>query len=150
MLLKFTLFKNSIGHLAFYQIVSLTIINIILPLSLVFIMFSLGLNLTTSDFKNVARQPKIFTIVLINKMVLLPIVAFGLITMFGFSKEMAVAIATGIQNATVGITVGNLILSNSEGLSVLSLPSGVYGILMYIVCLPIVYLYVRLIRSKFS
>lgn len=37
-------------------------------------------------------------------------------------QPVTVAIATGIQNATVGITVGNLILSGSEGLSFLSLP----------------------------
>lgn len=288
------------------------LIDIILPLSLVFIMFSLGLSLTTQDFKNVAIQPKVFAVGVINQMILLPIVAFGIITLFGFGKEMAVglmilacspggvtsniltklakgdtalsisytavisiatvltlplitgfsmtyfmgaeappinlislgltmffitaipvaiglyihhkaekfsksfepkaskisallfvlivvgalasewdtfidnvtvlgpgivtliitmlilgygsahffkmseaqsvsvAIATGIQNATVGITVGNLILPSGEGLSSLSLPSGVYGILMYLVCLPIVFGYVKWIRSRMT
>ncbi|NQV51184.1 MAG: bile acid:sodium symporter family protein [Candidatus Marinimicrobia bacterium] len=288
------------------------LIDIILPLSLVFIMFSLGLSLTTQDFKNVAIQPKVFAVGVINQMVLLPIVAFGIIVLFGFGKEMAVglmilacspggvtsniltklakgdtalsisytavvsiftvitlplitgfsihyfmgseapeinvltlgltmffitaipvsiglylhhkaenftksfeprankisallfvvivlgalasewetfinnvtvlgpgivtliiimlflgygsahlfkmseaqsvsvAIATGIQNATVGITVGNLILPSGEGLSLLSLPSGVYGILMYLVCLPIVFAYVKWIRSRLT
>lgn len=286
------------------------IIDIILPLSLIFIMFSLGLSLTVNDFKNVARQPKVLTVGLINQMVLLPLITFGIILLFGLSNEMAVglmilaccpggvtsniitrmakgdtalsisytavvsiatvvtlpvitgfsihyfmgeaappinvlslgitmflitaipvaigllvhhkaqdftrsfepraskisaflfviivigalasewdafvtnvailgpgivtliilmllvgygtahlfkmsepqavsvAIATGIQNATVGITVGNLILSGGEGLSVLSLPSGVYGILMYLVCLPMVFLYVKWVRVQ--
>jgi len=286
------------------------IIDIILPLSLVFIMFSLGLGLTTNDFKNVAKQPKVFSVGIINQMVLLPLVAFGLILLFGLSKEMAVglmilscspggvtsniitkmargdtalsisytavvsvasvitlpfitgfsiqyfmgseaptisvltlglamflitsvpvgigllvhhkaenfaksfepkaskisailfvfivvgalasewdafinnvvvlgpsivtliiimllfgygsarlfkmsepqavsvAIATGVQNATVGITVGNIILPSSEGLSVLSLPSGVYGILMYLVVLPVVFGYVKWVIGK--
>ncbi len=286
------------------------IIDIILPLSLVFIMFSLGLGLTINDFKNVAQQPKVFAIGIINQMVLLPVVAFGLITFLGLNNEMAVglmilacspggvtsniitklakgdtalsisftavvsvatvitlplitgfsinyfmgseapainvlslglamffitaipvalglfihhkaetftkkfepkaskisailfilivigalaseweafvnnvtvlgpsivaliilmlllgygtahlfrmrepqavsvAIATGIQNATVGITVGNLILPSGEGLSVLSLPSGVYGILMYLVVLPIVFGYVKWVHAK--
>ncbi len=288
------------------------IIDIILPLSLVFIMFSLGLGLTLNDFKNVARRPKAFTVGILNQMVLLPLVAFGLIALFGISAEMAVglmilaccpggvtsniitklakgdtalsisytavvsiatvitlplitgfsvhhfmgadappinvlklgitmflitaipviiglvihhkaenftrsfepkaskisailfvlivigalaseweafinnvtvlgpsivtlivvmlllgygsahlfrmsepqavsvSIATGIQNATVGIAVGNLIIPGGEGLSVLSLPSGVYGILMYIVCLPIVFGYVKWIHARFS
>lgn len=288
------------------------LIDIVLPLSLVFIMFSLGLGLTTNDFKNVARRPKAFTVGIVNQMILLPVVAFFLIKLFGFNREMAVglmilacspggvtsniitkmakgdtalsisytaivslatvitlplitgwsihhfmgalapdinvltlgltmflitaipviiglvvhqkapkftsgfepmaskisallfviiviaalasewdtfvnnvtilgpgiitlivvmlligygsahllkmneaqsvsvAIATGIQNATVGITVGNLIMPQGEGLSALSLPSGVYGILMYIVCLPIVFLYVKWIRSRFA
>jgi BASS family bile acid:Na+ symporter len=287
------------------------IIDIILPLSLVFIMFSLGLSLTLNDFKNVSQQPKVFAVGILNHMVLLPLVAFGLILLFGLAKEMAVglmilaccpggvtsniltklakgdtalsisytavvsvvsvitlpiitgfsiayfmgaeappinvlslgitmflitaipvaigllvhhkaeefthgfepkaskisailfvvivigalssewdtfvnnvavlgpgivtliiimllmgyssahlfkmneaqavsvAIATGIQNATVGITVGNLILPSSEGLSLLSLPSGVYGILMYLVCLPIVFGYVKWIHPRF-
>ena len=288
------------------------IIDIVLPLSLVFIMFSLGLGLTTNDFKNVARQPKVFAVGILNQMVLLPLVAFGLIALFGLSGKMAVglmilacspggvtsniitkmakgdtalsisytavvsiatvltlplitgfsihyfmgaeapainvlalgltmflitavpvgigllvhhkaedftrsfepmaskisailfviivigalaseweafinnvvvlgpsivtlivlmllfgygsahlfkmnesqavsvAIATGVQNATVGITVGNLILPSGEGLSVLSLPSGVYGILMYLVVLPVVFGYVKWIRGKVS
>jgi BASS family bile acid:Na+ symporter len=61
----------------------------------------------------------------------------------GHKRSVTVSIESGIQNATIGITVGNLILSQETGLSVLSLPSGVYGILMYIVCLPIMYWYIR-------
>jgi BASS family bile acid:Na+ symporter len=286
------------------------IIDIILPLSLVFIMFSLGLGLTLDDFKNVAKHPKIFTIGIINQMVLLPLVAFGIIALFGITKEMAVglmilsscpggvtsniitklakgdtalsisytavvsivtvitlpliaafsihyfmgaeapdinvlslgltmflitlipvaiglfvhhkarkftksfepvaskisailfalivvaalvsewqafvenvkilgpaivvlivimlligyfssklfkmkepqavsvAVATGIQNATVGIAIGNIILPAAEGLSVFSLPSGVYGILMYLVGLPIVFAYVKFVWTR--
>ncbi len=288
------------------------IIDIILPLSLVFIMFSLGLSLTSNDFKQVALQPKVFAVGILNQMVLLPLVAFGLILLFGIAKELAVglmilacspggvtsniitkmakgdtalsisytavvsvasvitlpfitgfsiqyfmgseapdinvltlgiamflitaipvglgllvhhkaekftrsfepkaskisailfvfivagalasewdafinnvvllgpsiitlimlmlflgyssahlfkmsepqavsvAIATGVQNATVGITVGNIILPTGEGLSVLSLPSGVYGILMYLVVLPVVFGYVKWLRTKSS
>ena len=61
--------------------------------------------------------------------------------LFGISKEKSITIAieSGIQNATVGITIGNLILSQESGLSIFSLPSGVYGILMYLVCLPFVF-----------
>ena len=54
-------------------------------------------------------------------------------------KSITIAIESGIQNATVGITIGNLILNQGTGLSILSLPSGVYGILMYLVCLPFVF-----------
>ena len=55
------------------------------------------------------------------------------------AKSITIAIESGIQNATVGITIGNLILNQQSGLSMLSLPSGVYGILMYLVCLPFVF-----------
>ena len=40
-------------------------------------------------------------------------------------------------------TIGNIIMNQETGLSPLSLPSGVYGILMYLVCLPFVFLYLR-------
>ena len=61
--------------------------------------------------------------------------------LFNLNKEKSITIAieSGIQNATVGITIGNLILNQVSGLSVLSLPSGVYGILMYLVCFPFVF-----------
>ncbi len=56
-------------------------------------------------------------------------------------QATTVSIESGIQNATVGITVGGLILAPKAGatLSVLSLPSGVYGVLMYIVIAPFLY-----------
>ena len=64
---------------------------------------------------------------------------------FNLNKEKAITIAieSGIQNATVGITIGNLILNQEIGLSILSLPSGVYGILMYLVCLPFVFWFLK-------
>ena len=281
------------------------IIDILLPLSLIFIMFSLGIGLTVNDFKNILNEPKAFLIGIINQMIVLPLVTFLIILIFGLSGEIAVgmmilaccpggvtsniitklskgdtalsisytaivsmitvvtlplivgfsmiyfmgtdappinilslgftmfiittvpvslglyintkynnisrsftpiankistflfiiivlgalasewdtfvqnlsllgpsiialiismlligynspkifsigkkksitiAIESGIQNATVGITIGNIILSQSNGISILSLPSGVYGILMYIVCLPFIFLFLK-------
>ena len=281
------------------------IIDIFLPLSLIFIMFTLGLGLTTDDFIKVVREPKALGVGILNQMVLLPIIAFSIVSLMGLTKEMAVgmmilaccpggvtsniitklargdialsisytavvsivtvitlplitgfsmlhfmgsdapqlnllslgltmfvitavpvgiglmvhtryqsfansyeptaaristvlfiiivagalasewdafinnlstlgpaiiilvsvmlvigynsahlfkmnkkravtvAIESGIQNATVGITIGNLILDQETGLSILSLPSGVYGILMYLVCLPFVFWFIR-------
>tara|TARA_X000001036_G_scaffold67469_1_gene58303 strand:+ start:8074 stop:8925 length:852 start_codon:yes stop_codon:yes gene_type:complete len=281
------------------------IIDIFLPLSLIFIMFTLGAGLTTKDFKNVLSEPKAFGLGIINQMIILPIVAFSIISIIGLTNEMAVgmmilaccpggvtsnmitklakgdtalsisytavasiatvitlplivgfsmqyfmgsnaptinvlslgltmflittlpvsiglyintkyrsitdvftpiankistvlfiiivagalasewdtfisnlytlgpalialitimlfigysipqwlrinkkksatiAIESSIQNATVGITIGNLILSQEIGLSILSLPSGVYGILMYLICLPFVFLFLK-------
>ena len=58
-------------------------------------------------------------------------------------KSITISIESGIQNATIGITIGNLILNQESGLSMLSLPSGVYGILMYIICLPFVFLFLK-------
>ena len=55
-------------------------------------------------------------------------------------RAITVSIESGIQNATVGITVGGLILATPDGgISTLSLPSGVYGVLMYPVIAPFIY-----------
>ena len=58
-------------------------------------------------------------------------------------QSLTVAIESGIQNGTVGITIGNLIINPETGLSILSIPSGVYGILMYFICLPFVFWYIK-------
>ena len=46
--------------------------DVLLPLALAFIMFSLGLGLTVSDFARVARQPKDFFVGAVSQVVLLP------------------------------------------------------------------------------
>ena len=58
-------------------------------------------------------------------------------------QSVTVAIESGIQNGTVGITIGNIIINPETGLSILSIPSGVYGILMYFICLPFVFWYIK-------
>ena len=72
-------------------------------------------------------------------------IAYTSSTWFKMSKNQSitVAIESGIQNGTVGITVGNLIINPESGLSILSIPSGVYSILMYFICLPFVFWYMR-------
>ena len=72
-------------------------------------------------------------------------IAYSSSTLFKMSSKQSitVAIESGIQNGTVGITVGNLIINPESGLSILSIPSGVYSILMYFICLPFVFWYIR-------
>jgi BASS family bile acid:Na+ symporter len=79
---------------------------------------------------------------------LMLLIGYGSSSLFKLNKEKSITIAieSGIQNATVGITIGNLILNYETGLSILSLPSGVYGILMYLVCMPILLLVFRKIK----
>ena len=62
-------------------------------------------------------------------------------------QSITVAIESGIQNGTVGITIGNIIINSETGLSILSIPSGVYSILMYFICLPFVFWLVKQINK---
>lgn len=59
---------------------------------------------------------------------------FGL----AWQARKTVSIETGIQNATLGITLAALISGQAEGFSTYALPSAVYGITMYLVALPFV------------
>ncbi|MEO0543621.1 MAG: bile acid:sodium symporter family protein [Pseudomonadota bacterium] len=54
------------------------------------------------------------------------------------SQTTSIAIETSIQNGTLGIAVGSLIVGNQAGLPGFSLPSALYGILMYAVVAPFV------------
>ena len=66
------------------------IIDIFLPLSLVFIMFTLGMGLTPDDFKCIVRDPKAFGVGILNQMIILPVIAFIIISLIGLTAEMAV------------------------------------------------------------
>ena len=56
--------------------------DIVLPLALAFIMFALGLGLTFADFARVARQPRDFLIGAASQLILLPAVAWLLISVW--------------------------------------------------------------------
>jgi len=64
--------------------------GVLLPLALAFIMFSLGLGLSVNDFRNILRQPKALIVGVFCHFVLLPLVAFGLVTAWGISGAFAV------------------------------------------------------------
>lgn len=66
------------------------LISVGLPLVLAFIMFSVGLGLTVFDFKRVLLRPKPFFVGAVSQLVLVPVVAFICILLFGIEKELAV------------------------------------------------------------
>ncbi|KJS12262.1 MAG: bile acid:sodium symporter [Hoeflea sp. BRH_c9] len=66
-----------------------TLVGVVLPLGLAFIMFSLGLGLTAADFLRMATRPYAFVIGALNQVVLLPIVTFLLVLAFGLGPELA-------------------------------------------------------------
>ncbi len=70
----------------------------------------------------------------------LMLVGLALAALAGLAWETAktVSIETGIQNATLGITLAALISGQTEGFSTMALPSAVYGVTMYLVALPFV------------
>ncbi|MEM7270729.1 MAG: bile acid:sodium symporter [Pseudomonadota bacterium] len=68
------------------------LLQVFLPLSLAFIMFSLGLGLTIADFARVAKIPLGFAVGAIAQIVLLPAVAFVLLMIFPLEPELALGV----------------------------------------------------------
>lgn len=64
--------------------------TILLPAVLAFIMFSLGLGLTTADFGRIVRQPRALLVGALCHFVLLPLVCFGLVKVAGLTGAFAV------------------------------------------------------------
>ncbi|MEM6384846.1 MAG: bile acid:sodium symporter family protein [Pseudomonadota bacterium] len=62
----------------------------LLSFAVVVIMFSLGLGLTPLDFRRIIERPRAFCIGALNQIVLIPIVAYVVILVFGFTAETAV------------------------------------------------------------
>ena len=63
------------------------IIDVVLPVALAFIMFSLGIGLNVDDFMLVAKEPKVFAIGVVNQMIVLPIIGFAIATGLDLSAE---------------------------------------------------------------
>ena len=111
------------------------IIDIILPLSLIFIMFSLGLGLNTDDFRNIINYPKAFFIGILNQMIILPIVAFFLIIIFKLSGELAVGMM--ILSCCPGGVTSNIITRMSNGDTALSISYTAFVSIITMFTLPI-------------
>ncbi|MEM6407563.1 MAG: bile acid:sodium symporter family protein [Pseudomonadota bacterium] len=67
-------------------------VGTLLPLAVVIIMLSLGLELTPADFRRIAERPRAFCLGALNQIVLLPVIAYIIILLFGFKAETAVGI----------------------------------------------------------
>ena len=111
------------------------LVKIALPLILAFIMFSLGLGLTGKDFGHVAKFPKAFGMGLFNQLILLPVIAFGLIRVFGLSGEMAVGMM--ILSCCPGGVTTNVITRIINGNIPLSISLTASASLISIITVPI-------------
>ncbi|MEY4592004.1 MAG: hypothetical protein RIR18_899 [Pseudomonadota bacterium] len=83
--------------------------DILLPLGLSLIMFSLGVSLQPADFRRVFSQPRAIGIGLFVQIICLPLLAFGLLKVFGVSGEMAVGVMI-LSACPGGVSAGLLTL----------------------------------------
>ena len=110
--------------------------NVVLPLSLAFIMFTLGLGLTVTDFARVARQPKDFLIGAASQIILLPIIAFILVTVWPVSPEIALGVMI-IAAAPGGVT-SNLLTAFGRGDVALSISLTAVISLLSVLTIPLI------------
>lgn len=66
--------------------------QVALPISIILIMVGVGLSLVPADFKRVFLQPKAFFLGFICQMILLPLFAFGIISLSGLQGELAIGL----------------------------------------------------------
>ena len=112
------------------------IIDVFLPLSLIFIMFTLGIGLTLKDFTNLLHHPKAFLVGIVNQMLILPVVAFSVILLIGITKELAVGIMI-LASCPGGVT-SNIITKLAKGDTALSISYTAVISLLTIITLPTV------------
>jgi len=93
--------------------------ELFLPFSLAVIMFGMGLSLRVEDFKRILIYPKAVAIGLLNQLVLLPILAFGIVKVFSLPPELAVGLM--ILAVCPGGATSNLITHLAKGDSALSI-----------------------------
>ena len=87
--------------------VSEFIFQIVLPLALVMMMFTMGLSLSIADFARVFKRPVAFSLGAFNQILVLPVIAFAMIGVFDLDIEFAVGMM--ILAACPGGIVSNVI-----------------------------------------
>jgi len=112
------------------------ITDVILPLALAFIMFTLGLGLTFSDFARVAKMPKNFLIGLISQLIFLPLVALIIVFIWPLQPELAIGLML-IAAAPGGVT-SNILTSFAKGDVALSISLTAVMSLLSVISVPVV------------
>ena len=110
--------------------------DVILPLALAFIMFTLGLGLSISDFSNVFKKPKNFLIGLVSQLIFLPIVGLILVIIWPLPIEIAIGVML-IAAAPGGVT-SNILTFFARGDVALSVSLTAVMSLVSAVSVPIV------------
>jgi len=112
------------------------ITDVILPLSLAFIMFSLGLGLNLSDFTRVFFKPRDFLIGLIFQIIVLPIVALIIVMFWPLSPELAIGVM--ILAAAPGGVTSNVLTSFAKGNIALSISLTAINSILCVVTVPLI------------
>ncbi|MBM3509013.1 MAG: bile acid:sodium symporter family protein [Alphaproteobacteria bacterium] len=110
--------------------------DVFLPLSLAFIMFSMGLALVIDDFRRVVTAPKAFAVGALAQMVLLPLVGFSIVTVWHVEPAVAVGVVL-IAACPSGVT-SNLLTHLARGDTALAISLTAVISVASVVSLPVI------------
>ena len=119
------------------------IVTKIAPVCLAIIMFGLGLGLTIGDFTRVLKNPRDFLVGFLCQVILLPIIAFILISIISLPPEIALGVMV-IAAAPGGVT-SNILTKFADGDVALSVSLTAIVSLLSILIVPFIVLTVPVI-----
>jgi BASS family bile acid:Na+ symporter len=119
--------------------------SVALPVALALIMGSLGLALTTEDFRRVLVAPRGVAIGLGNLLVVSPLLAFAVAELYGLSAAFAVGLV--LLGASPGGTMANLLTHLARGNTALSITMTAVSSVAAVVTVP---LFLTLATDHFS
>jgi BASS family bile acid:Na+ symporter len=117
----------------------------VLPIALAVIMVSLGMSLTTEDFRRVVVYPKGIAVGLANLLLLSPLLAFAVAEVYGLDPAMAVGLV--LLGASPGGTLANLLTHLARGDTALSITMTAISSIAAVVTVP---LFLKLAISHFG
>ncbi len=107
----------------------------LLPIALAVIMVSLGMALTTADFRRVFVQPRGISIGIVNLAIISPLLAFGIAELFDLAPALAVGLV--LLGASPGGTMANLLTHLARGDTALSISITAISSLAAVVTVPL-------------
>lgn len=110
--------------------------TIVLALSLIIIMLGMGLSLKKEDFTRILKSPKAIFVGLLNQIILLPIVGFGLTGIFPSNPEISIGVM--ILVACPGGPTSNLLTHLAKGDTALSVSLTAISSLLTIITIPFI------------
>ncbi|PIE09975.1 MAG: bile acid:sodium symporter [Rhodobacterales bacterium] len=111
------------------------LINVVLPLSLAVIMFSLGLGLRFADFGRVLTMPRAVGLGLLLQMIGLPLVAFALVTLWKLPPELSFGVM--LLSFCPGGVTSNILAKLGGGTVALSITLTAITSLLSVLSVPI-------------
>lgn len=112
------------------------LVNVILPMVLSVMMFTMGLTLTIADFKRVGRKPKAFFLGIFNQMLVLPLTVFFLVSLIDIRPEFSVGFM--ILAACPGGITSNVMCHYARGDTALSISMTAVVSLVSFLTLPLI------------